>query len=142
MSEGIVRHGWLKKQSGGKSKKPTVGNALAKWDKRYFELNTDGQLKYFKRAGDDAPAGALDVTGASVAAMDDGITFSVGTDSRKLTLRADAAADRDEWVRYAVPPPIPWTKTFVTARRPQPLGREPKDEGRCSFRVRCEQVAS
>ena len=73
-------------------------------------------------AGDDAPAGALDVTGASVAAMDDGITFSVGTDSRKLTLRGCSGRLR-RMGPFAACRPIPWTQDFCQLhRQPQPLG--------------------
>lgn len=57
------RAGWLYKQSGGKSKRGnSVGNLVAKWDRRYFVL-TGGMLRYYKARSGTRKWGAMRLPG-------------------------------------------------------------------------------
>ena len=58
----------LAKQSGGKSeKRGSVGNIVAKWDRRWFCLGQEqeaaSELRYFRNATDLKPAGVLNCAG-------------------------------------------------------------------------------
>ena len=74
--------GYLLKNSGGKKssmssltsggRRNSIGNALSKWERRYFVISTaDQSIKYWKKAADHAavkpPSGELSCTAAYVA---------------------------------------------------------------------------
>eukprot|EP00966_Prymnesium_polylepis_P182104 4218397-Prymnesium_polylepis.1 len=84
--------GWLEKKSGGKVKS-TVGNMLAKWDRRWCVI-VGGIFCYFK-SEDEATAGIaagiLDVHGASVQNDADERCFSIRARARVLALRTASA---------------------------------------------------
>jgi hypothetical protein len=89
--------GWLEKQSGGKKDgKLRVGNSLAKWDRRFFKLDAEGTLSYYKSQADRTPAGQLDCNGGAV--EQDGLVLTIRTDSRALMLRAPTQQDVILWV--------------------------------------------
>ena len=96
------RAGWLYKQSGGKSKRGnSVGNLVAKWDRRYFVL-TGCMLRYYKSVHDATSgaiaAGSIDCRSCTVAEVGRECTFSIATRDRLLTLRADERETRGQWM--------------------------------------------
>ena len=42
-----VQEGWLLKSSGGKEHRKTFGNAMSKWDKRWFVLRGGSTMLYY-----------------------------------------------------------------------------------------------
>ena len=98
--------GFLEKQSGGKlDKKRSAGNALSKWDKRFFKLNPgSGLLAYYKTESDaqkgKPPAGTASCHGAVIEkpAGAAGHEFALRTLDRVLTMRAQSEGDASQWV--------------------------------------------
>ncbi|KAL1510206.1 hypothetical protein AB1Y20_006535 [Prymnesium parvum] len=94
--------GWLLKQSGGKVGKASVGNRLAKYDRRWFVFDpARARLSYYKSDKDPRssrpPAGILECRGCTVEAT--GELFRLRTAERTLTLKADDPASLDAWVQ-------------------------------------------
>lgn len=89
--------GWLEKQSGGKAdgKKFSLGNKSNKWDKRFFSIDEEGLLSYYRNAEDKTPAGQLLCHGGGL--EQDGLVLHVITDERTLTLRAADEGDAVSW---------------------------------------------
>jgi small GTP-binding protein len=103
--------GWLMKQSGGKLRGGSVGNALAKWDRRWFLISGNGApLCYYKDAQQlggtkrlAKPAGTVEMSGSSIERTGGGDgTFSVHSSQRVLTLKADNDAKMQAWARAMV----------------------------------------
>lgn len=89
--------GYLEKCSGGKPRagQPSIGNALAKWQQRFFKLADDGLLKYYKSSCSQSPLGVLDVNGGSLEQSE--FLLVLTTSDRTLTLRAADAEDAAGW---------------------------------------------
>lgn len=109
--------GWLLKRSGGKDQKKSIGNVLAKWDKRYFALpGGTSKLLYYKTERDaergKAANGELNIEGCRVERILDAggesapdswpVMFSIDTDDRVLTLRTDSGDTLRLWVAAIV----------------------------------------
>ena len=83
--------GWLLKASGGKEAKGfSIGNAVSKWDKRYFVLRGGSTtLSYYKHER-DADKGAGDDERPSVAPKSAEAAPAEVTDMQLFDLVADA----------------------------------------------------
>ena len=91
--------GWLEKKSGGKQDgRLHLGNALNKWERRFFSLDEEGVLSYYRSPSDTAPAGTMDCNGGALE-QHDGCVLSVHSiKGRVLTLRAADDDDCIGWV--------------------------------------------
>uniref|UniRef100_A0A7S3EYH3 PH domain-containing protein n=1 Tax=Haptolina ericina TaxID=156174 RepID=A0A7S3EYH3_9EUKA len=111
----LPQSGYLWKQSGGKlDKGRSVGNVVAKWDKRWFSIDEGStKLMYHKsprdKASGKAPAGAVECVGCSVERITEALphsandfTFCVTTRERVLTMRAESHQDVQAWIRAVI----------------------------------------
>lgn len=90
--------GWLLKKSGGKEGKRSFGNALAKYDRRYFVCD-EGKLSWYKKERDPECVGSLELLGAHIATKDDvKIKVTSRDGSRTLTLKTDTPDAREAWI--------------------------------------------
>ena len=96
---------WLHKRSDGKiAAGRSVGNAFAKWDKRWFVIEAgSARLYYYKDPNDPKrgvpPSGTVDLLDATInrALMADDLTFAVHTPQRVLTLKASSFDEQLQW---------------------------------------------
>lgn len=88
----VVRSGFLTKQ----------GALVKSWKRRYFVLNQNGTMQYFRKEGDESPAGVIDVPGSVVeeTPMPGGpsFCFSVTTARRRYVISAESPQVRNDWV--------------------------------------------
>jgi hypothetical protein len=108
------KFGWLLKSSGGKES-TSLGNVLAKWDKRWFVLLTESSTLQWYRSERDAQhgrpaAGGVECAGSRIVRVtSSGSTSSSGhvefvlhTESRTLGLRANSEEDFAAWAAAVV----------------------------------------
>ena len=99
----FIHEGWLQKCSGGKTSGRSFGNVTRHWNRRYFTLDTDGHLNYYKTEADAAmhkPAGSLNCRGGTLGHGVDAqseFAFSLAVRGRKLELRARSEEDVVVW---------------------------------------------
>ena len=113
----VTKEGALLKSSGGKSDSGgstssgrkarkgsvvSVGNLLAKWERRQFVLSSDGTLIWFKEGGSEArnEVGCI----SAMVKINGGSSFAFDLElappqARTLSLRAEAEEERQSWVR-------------------------------------------
>ena len=115
--------GYLLKCSGGKKvkkegsgsrlgmRRASFGNALSKWERRFFVITTNNVLQYYKKAQDAAtgksPSGELQLMGGLVSveglATDKSTSFSfrftLETRERTMSLRAETDVERSGWIQ-------------------------------------------
>ena len=102
--------GWLLKQSGGKlAKSGSIGNAMIKWDRRWFVLSGPSEMLHYYKAESDMlrgrpPAGSVEMIGSSLEQTGGGDgSFVVHTPSRVLTLKTEEGTrDVQQWARAMV----------------------------------------
>ena len=109
-----TQEGWLLKKSGGKNSKASVGNALQKWDKRWFTLRGGDSVLSYHKSDKDADrgkpaAGEISCVGCKIERIHGNVgvgthsegwevAFAVNTEGRVLTLRTDSEDSLSLWV--------------------------------------------
>ena len=101
--------GHLLKNSGGKKadaksvgsvrpRRSSFGNAMSKWEKRYFVLDQHSMLRYYKKEGDDQAKNELNCQGALLSVLQRDSAFCIETRDRVLSLRAESDTQRSAWI--------------------------------------------